>query len=74
MYASIIYKLKRFDKKRAVIRARTYRRARVCARIARKKGLNCDENAHRGRSWGKGIIETSGNVKPDRDGAGSEKG
>ena len=50
MYASIIYKLKRYYKKRAVIRARTCRRARVCARIAREKGLDLDENAHRGRS------------------------
>lgn len=48
-----IYKLKRYYKKRAVIRARTYRRARVCARIAREKGLDLDENAHRGRSGGK---------------------
>lgn len=45
MYASIIYKLKRYYKKRAVIRARKGY-ALDGARYAREKGLNYDENAH----------------------------
>ena len=43
------------------------------ARMAREKGLNCDENAHGGRSWGKGIIKTAEASSSNRDGAGAKR-